>query len=282
MRELSRKYSILLAVISGLLMAFAFPARFGDVMCPNLGFLAWFALVPLFVAIYHASLRRTFLLSFLTAFIYQSISLYWLYNALTKYGKLTPLITIGVLFLMMVILSVYVATAPTWTRFFRKRWGGSSIYLMPVAWVAMMLARNYFPAGGFSWNSISYTQADYPILIQTADLFSVYGLAFFIIMVNQLLAEVFFGWSHARKIHLGAKALAAFVVFSLVVTYGWYRLETVQTRAPTDRIIRTALIQGNIPQENKWDDKLAKENIQVYKNFIEKTKKLVHFYFFNY
>lgn len=273
MRELSRKYSILLAVISGVLIAFAFPTRFGKVMFPNLGFLAWFAFVPLFVAIYHASLRRTFLLSFLTAFIYHSVSLHWLYNALTEYGKMAPLISMGVLCLMMIILSTYVALAPTWTRWFRKRWGGSSIYLMPVAWIAMMLARNYFPAGGFPWNNVSYTQAGYPILIQTADLFGVYGLALFIIMVNQLLAEVIVGWGHARRIHLGVKAISAFIIFSLVLAYGWYRLDTISSRTPIDRIARISLIQGNIPQEDKWDEALLEKNVRVYKRYMSLIKE---------
>lgn len=268
MKDISRKYSVLLAVVSGLLTAFAFPARFGSLMLPDLGFLAWFSLVPLFVAIYHASLRRTFTLTFITAFIYHGIALYWLYKALTEYGKLSPLVTVLVLALMMTILAVYVSLAPAWTRWFRKRWGGSSIYLLPTAWVTVMIIRNYFPAGGFPWANISHTQAGYPIIIQNADLFGVYGLAFFMIMVNQLLAELVIGWGEAKKLHLGIKALAAVVIFSVVLAYGWYRMETIQTRSPSDRTIRVALVQGNIPQEEKWNDKMLAENFEVYSRYM--------------
>lgn len=174
---------------------------------------------------------------------------------------------------MMVILSTYIALAPTWTRWFRKRWGGSSIYIMPIAWVTMMIARNYFPMGGFSWNNLSYTQSGYPIMIQSADIFGVYGLTFFMIMVNQLLAEFFYGWGRARRLHLGVKAVAAVIILSSFLSYGWYKLETVETRSPSNRMIRTALIQGNIPQEEKWNEELVQNNIAVYKKYMNLFKE---------
>jgi apolipoprotein N-acyltransferase len=272
MKKLSRKYAVLLAVVSGVVTAFAFPTRFGSVMFPNLGFLAWFSLMPLFVAVYHASVRRAFLLSFLTGFIYYSISLYWVFNALNEYGNLSSATSLGVMFLMMVLLATFVALAPTWVTWFRRRWGGSPIYLLPVAWVTVVLARNFYPAGGFPWDNIAHTQAGYPIMIQTADMFSVYALTFFMIMVNQLLAALVLGWGHVKRRHLGVKALLVFVIFSLLMAYGWYRLETIQARSPSNRTIRTGLIQGNILQDEKWEEELLEENLKIYRKYMELLK----------
>src|SRR3990167_5706905 len=100
---------IVLAITSGLITSVVFPTVFGSVKFPNLGFLAWVSLVPLFYAIRSASPRKSFSLTFLTAIIYYSISLCWLYTALNTYGKLSATVSIAVLVLMMVILAAYVS-----------------------------------------------------------------------------------------------------------------------------------------------------------------------------
>lgn len=272
MKNLSLKYSILLAAVSGIITAFAFPTMFSGLMLPNLGFLAWFSLVPLFVAVDHAGVRRAFILVFIAGLIYYSISLYWLYNALTEYGGLSPLVSITILSLMMVILSIYLALAPSWVSWFRSRCGGSAIYLLPIAWVAVELARNYFPAGGFPWNNIAYSQSGYPILIQIADMTGVYGVTFLIIMVNQLFAGLIAKGSGLDIRQVETNLVVVAVIFAIVLAYGWYRLETSPVRSPAVRMVRAALIQGNIPQDEKWDVDLMEENLGVYKKYMQWIK----------
>lgn len=269
MRNLSLKYSFSLAVISGVLTAFTFPTMFSGFMFPNLGFLAWVSLVPLFFAIYNSGPRRAFLLAFITGLVYYAISLYWLYNALTRYGNISPLGTIILLFFMMVILASFVGLAPAWVSWTRQRWGGSSFYLLPVAWVAVDLIRNYFPAGGFPWNSLGYSQGFYPIFIQLADIFGIYGITFLIVLVNQLFVDLSISLSEDNKSGALVKGAIVVVIFTVVLSYGWYRLETVETRSPVNSELKIALVQGNIAQDEKEGEEFFEENLSVYKNYME-------------
>lgn len=51
MIEMSRCKRVILALISGLLVSASFPFYLAGFSAPDMGWIAWFALVPLFVAI---------------------------------------------------------------------------------------------------------------------------------------------------------------------------------------------------------------------------------------
>ncbi len=272
MKKMSFIYALFLAAISGVVTSFVFSTRFGEWMLPNLGFLVWFSLVPLFVAIRGRSIRETFVLAFTTGFIYHGLATYWLYNAMTIFGKLAPAAAVATLIVMMVILSTYVAFAPTWCCWVQKRFGGSPLILTPVAWVMADLILNYFPAGGFSWNSLAYSQAFYPVMIQSADLFGIFGITFLIILVNRLIAEIIVSWQEPRRRYLVMKSAIVILLLAVNVAYGWYRLETEVYRVPGARMARIAMVQGNIPQEKKWDERYLEENLGVYQEYMRWIK----------
>jgi len=266
---MSNKQSFLLAILSGIITGLVFPTMFGKFVLPNLGFLAWFSLIPLFVVIYNQRPRKTFLLTFIAGCVYFSISLYWLYNALSRYGGLPPYTSVGVLFLLILLQSFLISIGPFLVSIIRSKIKIPALILLPVAWVAAELLRNYFPFGGFSWNNLAYSQAGYPEFIQTADIFGIYGIVFLIVVVNQFFAELIIGWGKASRLHLGIKFVSVFVLFSLFIAYGWYSLETIEKHSPTQEKISVALVQGNIPQENKWDQEYLEGNLKQYSNYMK-------------
>ncbi|MDH5458630.1 MAG: apolipoprotein N-acyltransferase, partial [Nitrospinota bacterium] len=90
----------LAAIISGLLLAFAFP-RF------NLEFLAWFALVPLLFAIYGGSARLALKLGFVTGLVFYFITLSWVTNTLINYGNIPTVVSWLILTLLVAYMSLY-------------------------------------------------------------------------------------------------------------------------------------------------------------------------------
>ena len=75
------KTEIFLAVLSGILMSAAFP---------NIGFswAAWFAMVPLLVAMRHQSWGNSFRLGFITGLAHYFTLMYWLVHTMRTYGYL--------------------------------------------------------------------------------------------------------------------------------------------------------------------------------------------------
>lgn len=267
------KYSILLSVASGLIGAFAFPMMIGGVMLPNMGFLAWLAFVPLFIAIRDEGLRKIFLLTFLAFLVFHSISLYWLYNALVQFGKLAPVVAILVLSLLMIMQASFFAVALTWAKGISNKTDIPLFVLVPLAFVATGFLRAYFPFGGFPWNNIAYTQSGYPLLIQTADFLSVYGVTFLIIIVNWFISDLIHGLQSGQKFGLLSRFIVVALLTIFTFAYGWYRLETVEVRPVGADYARVAIVQGNIPQDEKWDSELINANIAVYSNYMKTIKE---------
>jgi apolipoprotein N-acyltransferase len=110
-------YRILCALLSGVLLCFSFPTILFGWYAPDLGFLAWIALVPLIIAMRDARPSRAFLFTFFTGLVAYSGSLYWLYQAMHNYGKLSPALALLTLVLLVIILSIYLALASLATTY---------------------------------------------------------------------------------------------------------------------------------------------------------------------
>ncbi|MBI2974221.1 MAG: hypothetical protein HYY43_01345, partial [Deltaproteobacteria bacterium] len=185
----------ILAAVSGLMTAFAFPTVFGGFHLPNFGFLAWISLVPLFYSIINASPRRSFLLAFIAAVIYGGISLSWLYNALTEYGHLSVAVSIGILSLLIIMMAAYAGCAAMLASWVEQKLAINRFWTLPLFWVVFEFARNYTPCNGFPWGSITNTQYAYLPVIQIVDLVGIYGLSYMMIVFNLWIAGVISGSS---------------------------------------------------------------------------------------
>lgn len=279
--------NIILIIISGLLTAFVFPAVFGSVYFPNLGFLAWVSLVPLFVTIRNTGPRKSFLYTFLASVIFYGISLYWLYTALNTYGHLEGYVSVAVLALLIVVLASYISLAPMFAAFVEKKTGVNRFWTLPLFWVVCEIARNYGPCNGFPWGNITNSQYAYLPIIQIVDIIGVYGLTYIMIAVNVCVADVsrsgvlasmhlpasslggsdVEGAETPTRQHVMTKILFACTLLIFTIVYGYFRIHYIDKQQSVWPSIRVALIQGNIPQEDKWRPGLESEQLEPYKKF---------------
>ncbi|MBI4640721.1 MAG: hypothetical protein HY731_08505, partial [Candidatus Tectomicrobia bacterium] len=94
--------SLFLALSSGALLALSFPL-------PDMGYLAWIALVPLFLALKGKSLTQAFWLGEATGVAYYFFALLWITNTMTNYGGLPTSLSLGILLLMSIYLGLFIA-----------------------------------------------------------------------------------------------------------------------------------------------------------------------------
>ncbi len=242
---------MLLAAASGLLLTGSFPKI-------GLDWLAWFALVPLLVALANLSARESFRIGFITGLIHYLTLLYWVVPVMRTYGYLPWYLSIAILFLFAAVLALFPAVfcmalatvARTPVR---------CLISVPLLWVALEYIRTFLFTG-FPWALLGHALYLRHHLIQIADLFGVYGVSFLIALSN---AAIFVAVTHAR--HKSWRNLpvsrpllfSAVGIFAAAVLatwiYGAGRIRTVDdlmAAAPTARI---AVIQGNIDQAIKWD-----------------------------
>jgi apolipoprotein N-acyltransferase len=186
-----------LALISGLLLALAFPGF-------NLPDVAWAAVVPLLVTLLGVRPGYGFLLGFLQGAVFYGITLSWLFGFLRGYGALSPVTAAAVLGLMVAALSLFTGAFGLGVAFLRRRSLRLALVCAPFLWVALELARTDLPVLGFPWNLTGYAAAAHLGPLQLASLTGIYGLSFVVVGYNALLV-----WA------LEERAPASIVLWSL-------------------------------------------------------------------
>ncbi|MAR14841.1 MAG: apolipoprotein N-acyltransferase [Candidatus Marinimicrobia bacterium] len=205
----------------------------------GLGFLAWFSLVP---AIYflnnQISIKKNIGYAFLWGFIYHLSFLYWLSSNIgidsiaLKY--FTMLLVSSFLALNIIFIS---AIFFYFKKFFNKSY---IIYILPFIVVSIEFLRS-FGLYGFTWNSLSYTQTDYLIISQNIEYTGIYGLSFWIVLINVIIYEL---------LHKFSKNKLYFLIFSFLlpwITGFIIKNNYVQPKA----YINTKIIQPNISLSEK-------------------------------
>ena len=234
-----------LALLSGALLALSFP-KFGHPA------LAWIALAPILVAVTHRrqAPRRAFLLGLITGVVYFAGTLYWLVQTMTTFGGLsTPLATFaaGVL---VAYLSLFPAAFATIQARLAGRFGVVAVLVAPATWVAGEMGRTYI-LDGFPWELLGYSQTTVLPVAQLASLVGVYGLSALVTLVGSAAAFVALDRSASRwRVAAGVGVLV--IAAGL---WGGLRLRN-GALTKTGVGIRVAVLQGNIPVDQKWDPKL--------------------------
>ena len=126
----------------------------------------------------------------------------------------------------------------------------------PFAWVACERLRGYGDLA-FPWSSLGNSLTSAPLLIQFADIAGVFGVSFWLVLVNSLLFELVSRRRNRSQFRRYAVATAA--VFFPVMAYNCARW--FPRRQPPPSYQQVAVIQPNIPQKIKWDDRYARQNL---------------------
>ncbi|MBI4353388.1 MAG: apolipoprotein N-acyltransferase [Candidatus Omnitrophica bacterium] len=220
------------------------PFHFGE-----LGFLAFFAFIPYFFAVRQKSSRQVFGISFLFGFFYYLMLGFWL-------GYVNVL---GV-FLAAACLSLYFAAF----GLFYARWGGRRfgiLWAAPAFWVVLEYVRSWLLTG-LPWALLAYSQWKNPLLIQMADVTGAYGVSYFVLLVNVVLFEMFL-----KKSARGRLLAVLAVSFFVVLLYGGWRWGrwSGNGRGGEGNVLRVSVVQGNIPQEQKWDARIKNIIFEKYR-----------------
>lgn len=258
-----------MVILSGLLIALSFPTVLFGWHLPNLGFLAWFGLVPLFLLIHDATPRKAFLYGFFTAAIFYTISYYWIYVALHDYGNLSPPVSLFVLLLLSFSMALYAGAACLLAKWFASKTDRKILIWLPCFWTLLEWARNYTPFGGFPWSNLAMSQSAYWPLIQIADLTGVYGVIFFMVWVNVWFAELILK-IRGRDIPLfQSKTVVTLLFIFFVLGYGFFRNGSLKQEVLKAPLLKVGLIQPNIPQNEKWEEALLSKQKEIFQESVQ-------------
>ena len=235
---------LLLALSSAALLIVSFP-NFNQSWC------AWIALVPWLLLLRRTSTRAAFWWSCSIGAGFILASMWWL----TKVTVVGHLVSSAYLGLYFGVFGVAARWAMARESIPLVRW-----LVVACAWVAAEFARSHLLTGQ-PWNLLGYALAGWLPLVQIADLTGTWGISWLIVMGNLALADAL---SAARdpagRQAVGRAAVVVLLLVGAAAVYGWWRMPQVTT----DERVRLALVQGNIPQEEKWEEAFEERILQQY------------------
>lgn len=233
----------------------------------NISFLIWFVFAPVFAFSYQKSIADAARYGFFYSFFFLGLAFFWLY------GFWAPAV-----FLVIPIYAVYygfffMLTALVGKQFPKLRW-----LIVPMLWVSMEYFRG-IGFHGFLWNMIGDTQWAHPLLIQSADIFGVWGVSFLILLGNAVIAELILVNLEKPSVRSNLEKqnmirVCVFLgIFLLNLIYGAVRIhqfEKIEALAPKEKL---ALIQPNIGPHDAWFEKLWEHYDVIWKLSTEAASK---------
>lgn len=179
---------------------------------------------------------------------------YWVVISMNTYGGLSPALSLLVLGLLVLYLAFYVGAFTSAVAYLHSK--GLEPYLTaPLVWTILEYVRGFLLTG-FPWSYLSHSQHNFLPFIQIASVTGSYFLSFLIVAVNGILAAIL----RERRVPWLFLAVTV-VLFAATFTFGLNRL-----RVSEEGNLRAAIVQGNMPQDVKWDAAFKAHTITVYRD----------------
>jgi apolipoprotein N-acyltransferase len=228
---------LLPSILSGLLQFAAFPEI-------NQGWVAWFALAPLFWMMLEARTPAHALGGGLLAGVVRNFGLLiWIPPVLARYGGIPQTVAWLLFILLLLMQAVFPAAACGLGRALAGTRRAGPLFPFPFLWVALEFLSHYVFFGGFPWLLLGYSQTEYARLIQIADITGVYGVSFIIAWMNAAL--VWLMWRReGQPVKVRTWPLVAAV--AMLIAAGWYGESSLRRWGSIVPDRKAALLQGNL------------------------------------
>ncbi len=264
------------AVLSGVLMTCSFPSAFFK--NGSLDWIAWFALVPLLFALKNLSPVEGFKIGLIAGLAHYLTLLYWLIHTMMTYGHLSFYLSVPILILFSLYLSFFTALFSYGVLKICSR-PLSLLAVIPIFWISLEYIRSFF-LSGFPWELLGYSQFRRLHLIQISDILGVYGVSFAIVYANSVIFLLFLTLTRNRwrkneiskPLATGA-ATSLVLILSLMMFYGIQRVKQVDQLISKNAAKSISVVQGNIPQSEKWNPAFQDKTIQKYADLSLSSKK---------
>jgi apolipoprotein N-acyltransferase len=194
--NLSRTARLLLALVSGVALALAFPIF-------NFPLLAWISLAILILAVLGATPRYALFLGWLQGAVFYALSVPWFYGVMRQYGPLPVVAASGVFMLVVFACAVFHAAFAFGVAWSGRLGADRACLAAPFLWVSMEFLLLHLPHIGFPWNLLGYAAAGNLAFVQLTVITGIFGLSLLVAAYNALLA-----WT---AVQLAAEKFPSFV-----------------------------------------------------------------------
>jgi len=230
---------LLLTLLSALFLFLSFK---------ELGFFAWFALLPFLFALYKSTFRHSLFCSIILGIGFFIGLTYWITGLFVKY--IWPVI--------FLFASIYLIVTGILIHFILNKISQKylRIFLIPAVWISVEFLRSQtFLA--FTIGTLGYSQHNFLPLMHITRFTGIYGVSFILILFNVTVFETIIFYLNNKKLNFRFLAVSLSILL-LFVTYG-----IISVNSNLDRVIKNknfteikiAAVQPNISFGDKYSDK---------------------------
>lgn len=218
----------------------------------------------MFHLVLHApSIKRGTFIGWAYGFGWLVASIYWLYTSLHDYGGMPAAVAALAVMLLALSLSILTALVGTTTSWFRLSRHAPDwcalLLLLPALWALSEWVRGWIFTG-FSWIVSGYAHIDSPFA-GFAPIVGVYGIGWLVAISAGCLVLL----GNGKAVALRAGALLLGILFSGAL------LQTIHWTSPNGKPISVRLLQGNVPQEMKFDQQRTAQTLTMYEDMIKEA-----------
>lgn len=233
---------VLLALISAVVCSLSFTStELGRLLgvTIDLGFLAWFGLVPYIVALKRTGKWGFFFSSAVFGAAFVGFSCAWL-GTLHQLG----------LAALCLCCAVHYWWTGLFVRVILRRHGPWAVITGALTWIFFdwLMETIFFK---FPWFYLGYSQINTPWVAQTAELTGVWGITFLLIASNIALASIFLASRHTPRYRLSTLLMPVLLVMAIIggaLAFGANRVQQIENAINHNSGPIVAMIQPAVPQ----------------------------------
>lgn len=238
-----------LALISGLMLGLAFPPL-------PFYILIFFALIPYFFVLEKrdslASINR---ITYVMAFIYNFITLYWVGSWQPDTDPFLMIAGVTLLFFNPIIFLI-----PSTLYYFAKKSLNRKValFLFPLFWVVAEFLYSITDFR-FPWVTLGHSLAYFKSFIQIGEFIGSFGLGILVVYINVF---AYIGYSNYRKKKKYFRyEIAALILFVLPIIYGGFLVGESPT---SNKKVKVGVIQPNLNPWKKWEAGNISQQLDLY------------------
>ena len=129
------------------------------------------------------------------------------------------------------------------------------MFVIALVWVSLEWFHGNWPLGGLPWLYLGHAQSPILTMCQIADITGVWGISFWVALINAWLALAVLNRRDLRRLVPAGVAVGA--VLAIVLSYGIFRVSQ-QTIRPGPTVL---VVQPNFPQSNNGEKGASEQEI---------------------
>jgi apolipoprotein N-acyltransferase len=185
----------------------------------------------------------------------------WVYISLAVYGNMMAWLAALATLLFCLVLALFPAVVGALQARCAEDRTTRLLLMLPTLWVLLEWTRGWLFTG-FPWLAVGYSQVPHSPLAGFAPLLGVYGVSLLMALAAGLLVWTAQAWRNRAHLLWGVCGLAALLVSGQA-------LRQIDWTTPVGKPTSVALLQGNIPQDLKWQPEKIVDTLLLYARMAE-------------